>query len=479
MAEALLNPLKSVKQCANCAIFNWKQPTDSSTLKRCTRCQLYWYCSEVCQKEHWHNAHKHHCKYLALEKVLPNSKHNDATCLVCKEESKAGKKNVSKPTNPVLPCYISTANKSSWVKYQQMFGPGGVPQYSFEEITAISLPEMTGIYHSKLDATLAIMMRILLKIKMTNNIIWKTNKPSVLDMYRILRESRLYEWHRQLAAKPGVESMNEVNRCFLDLDAASKSIDDMFLSDPEIDPLMPWNTFKILMSFCFDSLSMKGVLIYDNLDSANDVCNKFEKIRMNHGTFHKLWENVLILLKMGMVPLATIVKALCDENPARKCYECGTQIIVQDVTTLRGTLAFIPDIPVLMFGKGVIFALCGKASCFHSLERGPYKRIREKLRGLYVKLLIEYSGEFCDYCDGINGEMMSHRCAKCKTKVYCGIECLNKDKVHLMLCQEGGTRKQKPSSSGRKERSKMRFEEILSAEEVPTAVKLRFQQLSN
>jgi len=459
MAEALLNPLKSVKQCANCAIFNWKQPTDSSTLKRCTRCQLYWYCSEVCQKEHWHNAHKHHCKYLALEKVLPNSKHDDATCLVCKEESKAGKNNVSKPNNTVLPCYMSTANKNSWVKYQQPCCPrGGCPQYSFEEMPALSLPEMTGVYHSKLDATLAIMMRILLKIKMTNNIIWKTNRPSILDMYRSLRKCRLNEWQWQFAAKPGVDSKNKVNPFNLDIDALIKNIENMFSTVPEISML--WNTFKILMTFCFDSQSMKGSDIYENLASSNDVCDKFEKIRMEHHTFHKLWDNVLIMLNKGLVPLATFVKVLSEENPARKCYECGAQIIVRDVTALRGTMAFIPDLPVLIFGKGVTFALCGKPSCFHSLERGPYKMKRGKLLELYAKLHFEYSGELCDYCEGMNEEMKSHRCAKCKTKVYCGIECLNKDKVHLMLCQEGDTRKQKPSSSSRREKWRKIFEEI-------------------
>ena len=88
---------------------------------------------------------------------------------------------------------------------------------------------------------------------------------------------------------------------------------------------------------------------------------------------------------------------------------------------------------------------------------------RDKLRDFYVKLDFEYSGELCDYCEGMNEDMKSHRCAKCKTKVYCGIECLNKDKVHLMICQEGDTRKQKPSSSGKRETWRKRFEEISTA----------------
>ena len=113
MAEALPKVVKfsKEKECRNCNIFGWKQPDDRSSLQRCTRCKLVWYCSKQCQKEHWYNAHKHHCKYLALKKVLPNAKHDDATCLVCKDESRAGQVNMSKPSNNVLPCYLSTANK--------------------------------------------------------------------------------------------------------------------------------------------------------------------------------------------------------------------------------------------------------------------------------------------------------------------------------------------------------------------------------
>jgi len=222
---------------------------------------------------------------------------------------------------------------------------------------------------------------------------------------------------------------------------------------------------------------MEGALIYDNLSSGNDLCDRFEKIRMRHSRFHKIWDNMLILLKKGLVPLATLVKVLSEENPVRKCYECEAQIIVQDVMALRGSKGCIPGLPVLMFGKGVAFALCNRPSCVLSLERGPYKMTRDKLRDFYVKLSFEYSGECCDYCEGINEEMRSHRCAKCKTKVYCGVECLNKDKVHLMLCQEGDTRKLKPSSSSRRERGGVRFEEISTAvakcwvEEAPMPVR--------
>ena len=88
---------------------------------------------------------------------------------------------------------------------------------------------------------------------------------------------------------------------------------------------------------------------------------------------------------------------------------------------------------------------------------------RARLLKFYARLLGEYVGEECDYCGGFNQEMRSHRCSGCRTKVYCGVECLNKDEVHLTLCKEGVVkRKMKPSSGSRREKGRVAMEEVLS-----------------
>ena len=52
-------------KCVNCLVFNWGQPEELATLRKCKQCKVVQYCSESCQKEHWKLVHKMHCKKIA------------------------------------------------------------------------------------------------------------------------------------------------------------------------------------------------------------------------------------------------------------------------------------------------------------------------------------------------------------------------------------------------------------------------------
>ena len=43
----------------------------------------------------------------------------------------------------------------------------------------------------------------------------------------------------------------------------------------------------------------------------------------------------------------------------------------------------------------------------------------------------------------LNQEVRGYRCAGCKTKVYCGMECYKMDTVHHTVCEKGDSRKRK------------------------------------
>ena len=76
--------------CYNCDIYEWKQPEDSSIIKKCAKCEFVNYCSSQCEEEHWENIHKHHCKYLGKEEVLEKSIHEKEDCPACQEELSTG-----------------------------------------------------------------------------------------------------------------------------------------------------------------------------------------------------------------------------------------------------------------------------------------------------------------------------------------------------------------------------------------------------
>merc|ERR1719318_1408203 len=104
--------------------------------------------------------------------------HDEATCLVCKDECEADKMTMT--SNPVLPCTMSNAN---FILMMSIPISIGVP--------AIPLAEMTGTYHSKQDHTVAIMMRVLVKMKMMKHIIW----PAYERIKRLFQKDRITGTH--------------------------------------------------------------------------------------------------------------------------------------------------------------------------------------------------------------------------------------------------------------------------------------------
>ena len=89
--------------CANCNVFDWKQPADLKTVRKCTRCHVMAYCGKECQEEHWNKVHKNYCKYLAGTKKAEHSEHRRESCTICIARDSVGDLVLS-PTNPNYAC---------------------------------------------------------------------------------------------------------------------------------------------------------------------------------------------------------------------------------------------------------------------------------------------------------------------------------------------------------------------------------------
>lgn len=140
----------SEKVCVNCLSYGWGQPSVPSDMKHCGQCKIFDYCGVDCQREHWLKVHKKHCKYLAEKKVLAMSVHDEATCLVCKMGTEAA----TNLKDRVLPCTMSAATLAHMRIVVDTASPG------------LSLAEMTGKFHTKEEATLTQMMRLVTKMSL-------------------------------------------------------------------------------------------------------------------------------------------------------------------------------------------------------------------------------------------------------------------------------------------------------------------------
>jgi len=434
--------------CFNCIIYGWKELKDLSALKRCSKCKLATYCSEPCQKEHWHNSHKKHCKYMSKKKVLATGTHENSACFACKEESQAGKEIVSGAFSSALPCTMSHANMrlTNLLMFDNVYG-------------SIRLPEMTGKFHSKLDNSLAIAMRILMKMKLANSIPWTVNKSRAEDLYYSLGQVRMQVCMSGMYAKPG-SLKDQYNGSTVILDDIYKVLEDISCSISEVYPRglsehMPWSIFEILIGFIGTSSYTIGRCVADKL-GVSELPDDMQKTRLSHCQLNQLWASVLAILRDGLVPLETLHEAIIKNLHVQPCYGCKVQ-----VTEIKRVFLILPynhfevlTIPFLVFGRtGSVYSLCGEVECSAKLMQ--LLPNREPRMGLfYIRLRSEFRGEVCDYCGLFNQEVRGYRCAGCKTKVYCGIECYRMDTVHHTLCEKGDTRKRKRGHDIRMEKGR-------------------------
>merc|ERR1711862_109583 len=177
----------------------------------------------------------------------------------------------------------------------------------------VEMAEITGQFNTKVEATITIIMRILVKMKLTNNILWQHLRTSrALDAwYNNLWDVRiLVQWCSSQKKKPG-----PLHRQFeMDMPSAihiyktMKKIDEMrqlFPIETNSSELKPWDTIQLLASFLFEGNLNIGRFVADCL-GIEGLPQEIERARLTFDKFNKIWENLLNLLSSRLVPFTTL-----------------------------------------------------------------------------------------------------------------------------------------------------------------------------
>ena len=418
-----------------------------------------------CRDEYWASTHNYHCRYLSEDEVLHGARHNEDSCLVCKEVAKVGEKNMSNPSNPFLTCIMSEVNRQLMNSRFRKGWP------------AVLLEEMTGQFTSNLEATVTLMMRIMLKMKLTKHPLWDESAPldkmNAMKLYEVLGKIRYKTWYCVMFARPG-QQQGEILTRHLDkivgphdeICEVEKILEQIDMNDENwVDhtEFMPWSILRILTAFLGESKNSLGKVIAEALGEASISELGLKSIRLTCSKVSCLWENMIDMFKGGLMPFIRVLEVLCDGNLYQYCYGCDKQVtvdnldvrsisIVKEANGFRLSVPVYKAIPTLLFGAGVLYTVCGMSSCNRVLESPCFDKALFQLSFAYDRFYVEYRGDMCDYCGGFNQRTMKdYRCAGCKTKVYCGMDCYRMDTGHHNLCEKGEKRKRKQGAMKRRE----------------------------
>jgi len=206
----------------------------------------------------------------------------------------------------------------------------------------------------------------------------------------------------------------------------------------------PWESFKILFQM-FEIQSVVFVMVHAESSGLPQMAAAVQKTRLTSDQIVSSSQKLLEMMSGNLVPYTKLVQVLCGGQLDQICYGCCKDITVVDVVIIE-----LRDckVPFATFGPVQVF-LCGDVTCSLRIQwRRMYSSVLTKCYQINTRVV----SFRCDNC-GLTRSMV-HRCSRCLTKVYCGVECRDEDwrKVHNVVCRKGEVpRKIKGGEQSRKE----------------------------
>ena len=394
--------------CNNCDLFNWKQPENLKTLRKCTRCYAVAYCGKECQEEHWHKVHKKHCKYLGGLKKAECSEHRKDTCKTCIASDSVGDL-VFSHTNPNYVCIFEHLN---WKVVPPTF-PHPFP--------------LNGHPEDRIEKMVNVAQKVLLKIKVTKNPVYLL-QPQQVDKF----EKNLWDLRFNMYFN---RSHGRDQNCLIFMASMGRIL--------ELDS-NPWQIIanKASCSLCTDLLATLALLIQltrstihlrleNALKSPNSLPKDYRQMS-KQDQFFEVADKIVGALEQKVVPFSDLAAIACGGKPEQNCSQCHKEIIVQGISiedlTVRKLTALVVVSPVQNKRYH-----CESTECCDKERSRDSNKMARWLMAVWATSKRLYETR-CDHCFVLAPLQEVHR-SKCRTKNYCSQVCRDADDaVHKVCC---------------------------------------------
>ena len=372
--------------------------------------------------------HKYHCR--ELTENLPQNIHFEKWCKTCQDDSFFDSQSQN------LGCKL--------IRYKPNNVPViGCPGESKKFHLPFKVGESSGLFTSETERGISLMQSIIEKICLSGYAASKECSEEILNIRNYLKWTRTSLWMTSLVGPRPPEFRRIYYEMVSTVNKSIKKIDTK-LADLGITEKFPWIWFNLKILHYFVSYQPD--------------CNKNElsHLKKNEPILKIIMDEISSGHKiLSKDRILEIIISQSGES-SKKCNgKCRKEIIPQKVAAEDEYLENANNkIPCCILGAGTIHFVCGNVQCFADSLSNNFRKLTDFTNPNL------YNGR-CDYCWLACKKL--HRCSKCKTKQYCGQECLEKDweLIHKELCQKGDIeRKKKGGTDKRHEERRQRYNSI-------------------
>ena len=402
--------------CANCKLYDWKQPEENA-LRKCGRCHVVAYCGKECQEEHWRKVHQKQCKYVGGTKKAKHSKHSKDICQICIMQGPVGDL-VFKRNNPNYMCIFENDN---WNHAQIDFDIWNILPPTYPHPFPLKSPP-----EDRIERMLTVAQKLLLKMKVTQNPAWYLGYDEA---------DKLEDGFWNLRSELYLDRIIGCNRDPRSVLALFKStFNDSFealtkktLAYTIKEEYQLWATFALMISLMYDTAFLG---VENALKSPNSLPRG--QRQMSKGDFFfEVADKIIEALDQQLVPHSDLAAIVCGGKTDQNCSHCHKEITISGIfhRHVNKTTAEVVFNPVQ---NGVRY-VCEASEC-RDKEKGREFEETTCWNFAVMATFERLYGTRCDYCFLLAPFVDVHR-SKCRTKNYCSQVCSDSDTaVHKVCC---------------------------------------------